>query len=233
MIGAAASVAAAALAASALAPLVTASLAIDPAWRAAGLPKQKPPPTLYRAEVAGGRPALRIEADASYGNLVHAVDSAPAAGTLSWAWRVDRPNPATNLAAKAGDDVAARVCISFALPIERVPFVERQLLRLARMQSGLDLPAATLCWVWAGAEDRGALIDNAYTRRVRQIVLRNRSDAPATWFEERRDIAADFARAFGGEAPEPPPVTAVIVAGDADNTRAATLAYVADLSWER
>ena len=110
--------------------------------------------------------------------------------------------------------------------------MERQLLKLARARSGQDLPAATLCWVWGAAEAKGALLPNVYSRRVRFIVLRNREDALATWLEESRDVAADFRRAFGDESAEPPPVSALIVAGDGDNTGAASLAHVRGLRVE-
>jgi hypothetical protein len=42
-------------------------------------------------------------------------------------------------------------------------------------------------------------------------------------------VAADFLRAFGDEAREVPPVSAVAVAGDADNTGAHSVAFVAGL----
>ena len=105
-------------------------------------------------------------------------------------------------------------------------------LKLARSRSGQDLPAATLCWVWGAAEAKGALLPNAYSRRVRYIVLRNREDALATWFEESRDVAADFRRAFGDEAADVPPLTALIVAGDGDNTGGASVAHVSALRLE-
>jgi hypothetical protein len=76
------------------------------------------------------------------------------------------------------------------------------------------------------------VVDNAYSRRVRYIVLRSAADAADTWMDERRDVAADFALAFGDEAPQPPPVTALIVAGDADNTGGRSVAFVADLRLE-
>ena len=94
------------------------------------------------------------------------------------------------------------------------------------------LPAATLCWVWGAAETKGALLPNAYSRRVRYIVLRNREDALATWFEESRDVAADFQRAFGDESDARdglPPLSALIVAGDGDNSGGASVAHVSAL----
>jgi hypothetical protein len=125
--------------------------------------------------------------------------------------------------------------MSFALPDAKVPFVERQLLRLARARTGQALPAATLCWVWGASEAVDTVLPNAYTRRVRYLVLRNAQSATATWLDEKRDVAADFRRAFGDEvaAAEPlPPLTAVIVAGDADNTGGTSVAQVSGLRAE-
>ena len=220
-----------------LAPLVSpGSLmnvpALNPSWRVVTLPQQTLPVTRYSAEVVDGRAALRVQTDGSYGNLVHELPAAAAPRRLSWAWRMQQPNALADLRTKSGDDAAVKVCMSFDLPIDRVPFIERQLLRLARARTGQDLPAATLCWVWAGAEAKGALLDNPYTRRVRSIVLRNASDALGSWMEESRDVAADFVRAFGDESAELPPVTAVIVAGDSDNTGVSTRAHVSALRVE-
>ena len=65
---------------------------------------------------------------------------------------------------------------------------------------------------------------------MRFIVLRNAQDPLATWLEEDRDVTADFRRAFGAEWPgEPPPVSALIVSGDADNTGGVSLAHVSAL----
>ena len=215
----------------ALAPLVQGGV-IPPPWRVVTLPRQAVSVTRYSAETVDGREALRIQVQGSYGNLVHELPSAAAPKRLRWAWRLQEPNVAVDLRAKAGDDAAVKVCMSFDMAPDRVPFMERQLLQLARARSGQDLPAATLCWVWAAAEAKGALMPNVYSRRVRYIVLRNRSDALATWFEESRDVAADFHRAFGDESAEPPPISALIVAGDGDNTGAASLAHVSGLRVE-
>lgn len=217
--------------AQALPPLVQGAQALGSAWRVVGLPAQKMPLTRYSAERVDGRLALRLEARASYGNFVHELPPLPLPRTLSWAWRMDQANPAVKLRTREGDDAAAKVCLSFDLPIQQVPFVERTLLRLARARTGADLPAATLCWVWGGRETTGDLIDNPYTRRVRSIVLRGAADASGQWLVESRDVAADFRRAFGDESAAPPPLTAVIVAADADNTGATSVAHVADLQF--
>lgn len=224
--------AAAAAPTAAFPPLVQAG-AIGPGWRPVNLPQQTLPFTQYSVETVDGREALRVQAQASYGNLVHEVKPAAAAPRLlKWSWRVQQPNPASDPRTKAGDDLPLKVCLSFDLAADRVPFVERQLLRLARSRTGEPLPAATLCWVWAAAPVKGELLPNPYTRRVRYIVLRSMEDSSSTWFEESRDVAADFQRAFGDESPVLPPVTALIVSGDADNTGGASLAHVSALRGE-
>ncbi len=211
------------------APLVTGGAALGPGWRVAGLPRQAAPLTRYGVAEIDGRAAVRLTASASYGNLVFDLPGQPAPARLRWSWRMDQPNPAVDLARKEGDDAAAKVCLAFELPLERVPFVERQVLRLARSRTGEALPAATLCWVWGRAEAREAVIANPYSRRVRVIVLRNEGDASGRWFDEDRDVAADWRRAFGDESAEVPPLAAAIVAADADNTGATSVAHVAGL----
>lgn len=216
--------------AQALPPLVVDG-AIGPGWRVVGLPQQKPPLTRYTAVVESGQAAVRLEADASYGNLVAEPSGTPVPAGIAWQWRIERGNSGTALARKSGDDTPARVCLGFDLPLERVPFFERQKLRLARALTGAELPAATLCWAWGGAEPVGRVVVNPYTPRVRTLVLRNERDALAQWHDERRDVHADFRLAFGDEWTDtvPPPLRAAFVAADADNTGARTLAHVAEL----
>ena len=232
MPGSAASLALAAVLATAnVAPLVQGGLIASP-WHVVTLPQQAVPVTRYSAETVDGREALRIQTQGSYGNLVHELPSVAAPKRLRWAWRMQEPNAGVDLRVKTGDDAAVKVCMSFDMALDRVPFMERQMLKLARSRSAQDLPAATLCWVWGASEVKGALMPNAYSRRVRYIVLRNREDALATWFEESRDVAADFRRAFGDESVELPALTALIVAGDGDNTGGASLAFVSGLRVE-
>jgi Protein of unknown function (DUF3047) len=145
---------------------------------------------------------------------------------------VDEPNRLADLQRRQGDDAAVKVCAAFDLPDGAVPFVERQLLRLARLRTGEHLPAATVCYVWDDRLPGGTLLDNAYTRRVRLIVLRGLGTPLHTWAAERRDLHADFLRLFGDEASEVPPLQALVLSADADNTAGHSLAHVADLNLE-
>jgi hypothetical protein len=216
----------------AAAPLLqTDALALRKEWQVSTLPEQRMAVTRYGAEAVDGRRALRLDAQASYGNLVQRLpDEGATPPRIRWSWRVEQASPSIALRHKATDDSPARVCLAFAWPDGWVPFAERQLLRVARWRAGQPLPAATLCWVWGGLQDApGSVIDSPYTRRVRVIVLRSGTGG---WHDEQRDIGADLRRAFGDEWPADaplPPVTALIVAADADNTASRSTAWVADL----
>jgi hypothetical protein len=200
------------------APLL-APLGEPPAWAAAPLPAQKLPPTRFELVELEGVRSLRIVAEGSYGNLVHQVSPAAAQSrTLRWRWRLDEAIAGADLKTRAGDDAAVKVCALFDLPDERIPFVERQLMRVARLASGQRLPGATLCYVWAPLAAAGQVLPNAHTRRMRWMVLQGQGAPLGSWREERRDLRADVLRAFGDEAAEPPPLLAVLVGADADNT---------------
>lgn len=198
-------------------------------WTFAGVPGQTLPRTRFALEPQDGGAVLRVQAAASYGNLVHALAGVPA-GRLSWRWRVEQPLAASDLRTREGDDVALKVCALFDMPRDAVPFVERQLLRLAERRTGEALPGATVCYAWDPSLPEGTVVPNAFSRRVRYITLGAGSGAaPAAWQLVQRDLAADFVRAFGDELPTAPPLMAIAVGADADNTKGASLGFIADL----
>ena len=222
----------AAAAASDFVPLDGGGATPQPPWHLVGLPAQKKPYTRFVIENQDGARVLRIDADRSYGNLVEPLPALQPAGHLAWRWRVDVPNGAADLHRKSGDDRAVEVCALFDLPLDRLSFVDRQVLRMARALTSEPLPSASVCYVWDQRVATGTMIDDAFTRRVRMIVLRGEGSAAGVWTAERRDLAADFLRLFGDETREVPPLVGIGVSGDADNTQLHTLAYIADLVLE-
>lgn len=203
-------------------------------WRSVGLPGGKIPPSTLDIAAIDGKPVLRLRSDKSYGTLSHtlAPGTPPSTtpGLLRWRWRLDQPVATADLRTKVGDDAALKVCAMFDLPLERLSFVERSLMRLARAKSGEHLPAATLCYVWDPALTPGTLLPNAYTARVRYIVLNGAETPQGQWVSHTRTLRADFLRAFGQESPEVPPLLAIVVGADSDNTQGSSLAYIGDLS---
>jgi Protein of unknown function (DUF3047) len=201
-------------------------------WHVAGLPGQTKPFTRFSVVDLGGRRALRIEADESYGNLVHPLKPVLPPLQLAWQWRVERPLEHADLRQKSGDDTEVKVCVFFDEPMDNLTFGERQLLRFARARSTDPVPTATICYVWDSRLPAGTAVDSPFTRRLRYIVLQSGTSRLDQWVAERRDVGADYTRVFGSESASVPPIVGVAVGADADNTKSHSIAYVAELVLE-
>lgn len=213
-----------ACAAAELAPVTGEVAQPPPPWHFAGLPFRDKTKTHFEVVELDGVRVLRIESDRGFGNLVHPMAAGTSATGLAWRARVDQPIVGANLRERGGEDVALRVCASFALPMARIPFFERQFLRLAQAHSDEHLPTALLCYVTDAALPAGSLVVSPYTRRMRSIVVAHAP--PGRWIEEKLTLGADFLRAFGEESMDVPPLVAIVVGADADNTQSHSVAYL-------
>lgn len=198
-------------------------------WHSVGLPRQNKPFTRFSLADQGGKRTLRVEADNSYGNLVHPLHLEVATAHLAWRWKVDELVAESNLHTRQGDDSALKVCVLFDLGLDNVPFSERQMLRLARLSAGEALPAATICYVWDAHLPPGSTLASPFTRRLRYKVLQSGPAHLHQWAAERRDVVADFIDMFGSESSVVPTIVGVAVGADADNTHGHSLAYIGDL----
>jgi hypothetical protein len=148
-------------------PLSSSSDAHLPApWQIVTLPKISRH-TQYELVTIDGRRAVKATAEASYANVVHRLNAdVTATPRLQFSWRVDRFPAQSDLAVKAGDDLAAKVCVLFDLPLSQLGFFDRLKIQLGRRLFKLDLPAATVCYVWDRTLPPGTWLPNAYTDRV-------------------------------------------------------------------
>jgi len=195
---------------------------------------QRAPSPVYSLVDDGGTTVLQSLSEHAAGALVHeaAVDLQ---GTpwLAWRWKVDRVVAKAHLEERDGDDFAARVYVFFDMPLEAIPFAARWKIRLARLIYGDSVPAAALCYVWDNTHPAGTTAWNAYTDRVRMIVLQSGEAKAGQWVEERRDVAADFRAAFGSQyTGAVPPVAGVGVGNDTDQTGERVVARFGDVRFE-
>ncbi len=198
-------------------------------WRIETLDKL-PRHTRYELVTLDGATVLRVTADNSYANLLHPLAGA-SARSLRWRWRVEQALEKSDLTRKEGDDVPARVCVLFDVPLERLRFFDRLGVEFGRTLFQPDLPAASICYVWDRLLAPGTWLANAYTDRVQMLVLRQ--GKYGQWFDEVRDLGADFQRAFPQEARGgTPPIAAIGLSADADNTAGRSLAYFGDITLE-
>ena len=106
------------------------------------------------------------------------------------------------------------------MPIDNIPFTDRQLLRLARSKTTDPVPTATVCYVWdaqaAGRDDARQRLHPAHPlHRARSRATTGSNE----WVAEKRDVGADFLKLFSDESTTVPPIIGVAVGADSDNTQ--------------
>ena len=206
-------------------------------WRIAGLPvqgKAAVPVTRLDIMPVDGRKVLRVQTDGFYGNLVHALPGITLGEKtqLRWNWRLDQPLTNADLRQRRSDDLPLKVCLLFDMPSAKLSLVDRSVLSLARSVSSEKLPTATLSYVWDHALPAGTLLSNAYTSRVRMLVLSSGDKRLGQWVSHQRDVAADFKQAFGREngSDGVPALEGILVGADSDNAGGQSLAYIGDIT---
>jgi hypothetical protein len=201
----------------------------------AGLPAEWRPLTFrnvdrateYRLVEDAGTVVVRADSRKAASGLISNVKADPALRpVLEWRWKVDAPVPGV-VGRRDADDFAARIYVGFARDPGTLGPWERLKVELIGLLYGRPPPLAVLNYVWADREPVGTVAPSPYTDRVRLVVVESGAARAGRWVAERRDLAADYRRAFGGEAP---PVTDIGIMTDTDGTGAAATAYYGDMA---
>ena len=184
----------------------------------------------FRTTEQQGRPALSVEADRSVSILRQRfAPSLSTFGQLAFSWKVDALPEGADLREAGSADAAVRVVLAFDGDRSRWSARNHRLSELSRLLTGEELPYATLAYVWSNQGEPGSVIVNARTDRIRKFVVESGPDQVGRWRDYRRDIRADFIRAFGEE---PGPLVAVALMTDTDNTRSRLQAWYGPLRLE-
>ena len=195
------------------------------------MPDAKKPLTKFDIVSLDSERVLRIVTDNSYGLATHMLAPVvPGPGSmLRWRWRLEQPLMLTDLRVREGDDAPLKVCAMFDMSSDKLGMLERSVLQLARSRTPEFVPAATLCYVWDHKLPVGTQLPNAFSARLRYVVMDSGEKQLGQWVRHERDLAADFLHAFGAETDVMPPLVGFAVGADSDNTQSASLAYVGDL----
>ncbi len=193
----------------------TESADVPPPWRVIHLDK-KVAATRYSVTRTDGVLGIAAEADHSMALLARPVEvDLHRTPILCWRWRIDAPLVKADMTTKAGDDYAARVYVSFALPPDEIGWVLRSKLALARSIWGDAVPDAAINYVWDNRHPVGTRKPNAYTDRTRMIVAESGAGNAGKWMAARHDVGQDVIAEFNS------PLARLIqlsVASDTDNT---------------
>lgn len=199
-------------------------------WKPVGI-RPDAPNTRYTLVANGGSTVLRAESSAGASGLGYQLRVDPARHPwLRWRWNIGNLIEPADARTREGDDFPARLYVMFDFPLEKLPFVERNKLRLARALFDPDLPAATLCYVWDNKTPAGTILSSAYTERVKVIVVESGPARVKQWVTFERNIAEDFRAAFGEVAPA---ATGIVIATDTDNTGTSATTLFGDISFNK
>jgi hypothetical protein len=205
--------------------------AVAAQWKLQTLPERYAKPATEFAIVdLDRRQVLEVKAEKSWGSLGFALQSTISPNTqLNWTWRLDQALEKADIRQKPTEDSPLKVCASFDMPVSAIPGIEQAGFRFAQLLTRERLPTATICYVWGNIEPVNLIQASLFTRRVVFIVVDNKESSAKTWITHSRNLHADFLKAFGAETLTVPPVRAILVGADSDNTTGQSMGYISDL----
>jgi hypothetical protein len=174
-----------------------------------------------------GRTVLKADSRASASGLVRKVSLRPGDYPwITWSWKVSNILEKGDVREKSGDDYAARIYITFAEDPATLSFFKRTKMAAIKLLYGETPPSAALAYVWGNRAAVGSIHPNPYTDRVQMIVIESGPAHVNQWRSARRNMVEDFHTAFGTA---PPPLSAIAVMTDTDNTGEAAMAWYGDI----
>lgn len=166
--------------------------------------------TDYRIALKDGRVAIQAIGRNSASALMRRVSVDPyRCPVIEWSWYVARIQKNADIRIKDREDVAASIFLLFGDP----GFLSN------------PQPVPTLRYVWTnGTVPVETVVDNPYLQGVvRSIVVESGTGRIGRWVTERRNVLADFRRAFGREPNEA--IHAIALFTDNDQTEEPVEAY--------
>ena len=139
----------------------------------------------------------------------------------SWSWKVDQSVPVTNLANKGGDDRNISLYFVF-VPESIAPSLDGKNIRNLLGNSDVRV----IQYAWGGNAKRGQIIPSPYGPKGQGVTIALRQAGTGA-HTENIDLAADYARAFGGSKGA---LIGLAVSGDSDDTKTAIRASIGNLT---
>jgi hypothetical protein len=139
----------------------------------------------------------------------------------SWSWTVDQSVPPTDLSLKGGDDRNISLYFVF-VPEALAPGLEGANIRSLLGNDDVRI----VQYAWGGNHARGQVIPSPYGPRGQGVTIALRQASTGS-FSENVDLAADYARAFGGAKGA---LVGLAVSGDSDDTDSVIRAVIGNLA---
>lgn len=139
----------------------------------------------------------------------------------SWNWTVEQSVPATDLSRKGGDDRNVSLYFVF-VPNEIAPSLQGANIRSLLGNDDVRI----MQYAWGGNHSRGQVIASPYGPAGQGVTIALRQAGTGS-HSESVDLAADYARAFGGQ---PGALVGLAVSGDSDDTDSMIRAAIGNLT---
>ena len=91
---------------------------------------------------------------------------------------------------------------------------------------GQTPPAEAINYIWASKAPEDTIVPSPYTNQSMMIVVRSGKANLNQWVTEKRDIYADYMKAFGKK---PPMISGIAIMTDGNDTGESTEAYYGDI----
>ncbi len=189
--------------------------------------KKIPKHTSYELVKDGDTTVIKAQSNAAASGLTKALQlDLKDYPILEWRWKVTHAISGSNPKIKAGDDYPVRIYLTFEYDPNRVSAWQRAKYAAAKLFYGAYPPHAGINYIWENKLPVGTIIPNAYTDRLRMIVVDGGTEHLNQWRTYRRNVYEDYKQAFGEE---PPKVSGIAVMTDTDNTGESATAYYGDI----
>ena len=145
---------------------------------------------------------------------------------LEWRWKVANVLAKGNPKIKSGDDYPARIYLTFKYDPTRVSAWQRTKYSVAKSLYGSYPPHAGINYIWENKLPVGTIVPNAYTDRLRMVVVESGEKKLNEWQSYRHNVYEDYKQIFNEE---PPRVSGIAIMTDTDNTGESATAYYGDI----
>jgi hypothetical protein len=184
--------------------------------------------TEYMTVVEDGATVLRATSHNAASLLAVETDFDPHKfPMISWRWKVAQGIPSAHTAEQAKEDAPVRVMVAFAGDTSKLAFKDRFAASAAQTISGVQLPYATLMYVWGSKVALDSITTSSRSARIRMIAVAIDEQGIGKWQSYKRNLVEDFKHAF---QEDPGNVTSVQIMTDTDNTGGDAIAYYGDVS---
>jgi hypothetical protein len=174
-----------------------------------------------------GMAVIKAVSQAGASGLIRKIQIDPTVfPIIEWRWKVSNIIKKSDVTKKRGDDYPARIFVNFAYDPSKLSFFEQAKYNAAKMMYGEYPPTGALNYIWVNQAALGSITPSQVTDRAMMIAVESGEEKVGQWVTYRRNLLADYRRAFGSE---PPMISGIAIMTDTDGTGESATAFYGDI----